>query len=100
LSEETFEESKEELNIWARDLMIWTEDEDILKTKQDACIADTTQCFTITPDADAAAFLLQVANHITALSEAIELSAATIESSIESGDIDTYIADNFGAELA
>ena len=71
MSEETFEAAKIELNKWVRDLMIWTEDEDILKTKQDACIADTSACFTASPEADADAFLLQVADYITGLSEAL-----------------------------
>lgn len=55
------------LNMYSRDLSIWSEDEDVLAIEQAACIADTTTCFTDAPDANSTVFLAQLATEIETL---------------------------------
>jgi len=72
----------------------------VLAIEQAACIADTSTCFTSTPDANSTVFLEQLQTAITTLETSIAASEALYEAQLATADPETWIQANWASELA
>jgi len=100
LTEASYIADLNELDQLSRDYSIWMYDEDKLEIVHAACLADATDCFTQSPDANSTVFLEQLATAIETLSTTIDTNSEAFDTALDSADAETWINDNFADDIA